>query len=425
MHSPIRPFRQGILALTALLAVAAGPRGAAAQSAAARPAGGYVQPCPADRFWDETLDARFQQLQQPADGQTTPAQTSPAQPQPEPGNNGGLTAEKTRKITRSFAAVAGRPLTVETRYGRVQVNTWTRNEIKAEVDIVARADEDDKAQRLLDMIQVLMQENANPEVGLLLKTQLGEMPKECWSRQRIYEINYTIWMPKSTPLKVKNSFGDVSLTGDLTGPTDLAVCYGSLRTGRLEGPRNSVRLNNGAAVLPYARQATIEANHSRLRLEEGLRVDLRNNGSDIDMGTVQSLAVLSKYGDVNLGTVYNLQGSTGYSRFSIDKVAEQMDMKVQYCPSFEVRTTGPNFRRISVDGGYSTILLNFPDNAGFNFDVNSENGKVLMDKRLVKVHSEENSSSSTEMQGQYGGVQVKPAANVNIKARYSSVSFNR
>lgn len=415
MYSPIRSIRLGLLTLATVLACQASPRTAAAQAVTA---GG-----PPERYWNDAFDARFQQGPQ-ADGQTNPAQTGPAA-QPEPANNGGLTAEKTRKITRTFAANDGRPLTVETRYGRVQVNTWTRNEIKAEVDIVARADEDDKAQRLLDMIQVLMQEQPGAEAGLLLKTQLGEMPKECWSRQRIYEINYTIWMPKNTPLKVKNSFGDVSLTGDLTGPTDLSVCYGSLRTGRLEGPRNAVRLNNGAAVVPFARQATIEANHSRLRLEEGQRVDLRNNGSDIDMGTVQSLAVLSKYGDVNLGTVYNLQGSTGYTRFSIDKVAEQLDMKVQYCPSFEVRTTGPNFRRINVDGGYSTILLNFPDNAGFNFDVNSENGKVLMDKRMVKVRNEESTPSQTEVQGQYGAAQAKPAGNVNIRARYSSVSFNR
>ncbi|GAB2969755.1 hypothetical protein GCM10027048_45840 [Hymenobacter coalescens] len=412
MHFPIRLFQSGALALAALLASAAP---AAAQSrVAATPAGGYVQPCPADRFWDQEPEAREQQVGEPP--QTTG--------QPDPTSNGTLAAEKARKISRSFRAVPGRPLTVETRYGRVQVNTWARNEIKAEVDIVARADEDGKAQQLLDMIQVLMQEQP-AEGGLLLQTRLGEMPKECWSRQRIYEINYTIWMPKNTPLKVKNTFGDVSVTGDLTGAADLAVGYGSLRTGRLDGARNSIRLNNGSAVLPYVRQATIEANHARLRLEEGNVVDLRNNGSDIDMGTVQSLTVHSKYGDVNLGTVYNLQGSTGYSRFSIDKVAEQLDMKVQYCPAFEVRTTGRNFRRISLDGGYSTILLNFPDDAGFNFDVNSENGKVLMDKRLVKVRSEESSPSNTEMQGQYGAAQAKPAGNVNIKTRYSSVSFNR
>ncbi|WP_149867294.1 hypothetical protein [Solirubrum puertoriconensis] len=414
MRSLLRPSSRWALPLLAALAAFAAP--AAAQVRASALVGGFVQPCPEVRYWDQpTPDAFFQQVQQNG-AQPDPA----AAPLP--------AFEKSRKISRTFKAVPGRQFTLDTRYGRVQVNTWSRNEIKTEVDIIARAEEEAKAQQLLDMIQVLMQEQPGPEGGVVVQTRLGEMPRECYSRQRLYEINYTVWMPKNTPLKVRNSFGDVSLTGDLTGPADLSVCYGSLRTARLDGPRNSVRINNGAAAVQYARQATLEANHSRLRLEEGQVVDLRNNGSDIDIGTVESLAVHSKYGDVNLGTVRSLQGTTGYSRFSVYKVSEQLDMKVQYCPAFEVRTTGPNFRRINVDGGYSTILLNFPDNAGFVFDVNSENGKVQMDKRFVKVRTEENSSSLTEVQGQYGVVQARPtrpASSVNIKTRYSNVSFNR
>lgn len=364
-----------------------------------------------DYFWDPMQVGQGQQVQQNG---TAP---DPNAPQP--------AVEKGRKISRTFKAGAGRPLSVTTRYGRVQINTWSRAEIKTDVDIIARADEEDKAQQLLDMIQVLMQEPTGAEGSITLQTRIGEIPRECYSRQRLYEINYTIWVPKDTPLKVRNTFGDVSITGDLAAAADLAVCYGSLRTGRLEGSENNVRVNNGAAVVQYARQLSVEATHSRVRLVDGHSVDLRNNGSDIDIGTVQDLVVHSRYGDVNLGTVRSLQGTTGYTRFSIDKVSEQLDMKVDYCPAFEVRTTGRNFRRINVDGGYSTISLNFPDDAGFVFDVNSENGKVLMDKRLVKVRAEENSSSSTEVQGSYGAARVRAGSSVNIKTRYSSVSFNR
>jgi hypothetical protein len=409
MSFPLFSFVRRTLPLLVVLASVAGPL--AAQERTADLAGGYVRPAAADSFWEPMQVGQGQQVQQ-----------NGAQPDP----NAPLPAvEKSRKISRSFKASGGRPLTLETRYGRVQINTWSRSEIKAEVDIVARADEEEKAQQLLDMIQVLMQEQPGPEGGITMQTRLGEMPRECYSRQRLYEINYTIWVPKNTPLKVRNTFGDVSLTGDLTAPTELSVCYGNLRTARLEGSRNLVRVNNGAATVPYARHASLDATYSRLRLGEGQTVDLRNNGSDIEIGTVQELVVHSRYGDVSLGTVRSLQGSTGYSRFSIDKVSEQLDMKVQYCPAFEVRTTGRNFRRINVDGGYSTILLNFPDDAGFEFDVNSENGKVLMDKRLVKVRAEENSSSSTEVQGQYGAMSARNGGSVNIKTRYSSVSFNR
>jgi hypothetical protein len=400
-----------------VLALVAGP--AVGQGYAPTPAGGtqapgiYQQAAPSsDQYWQQVPEGVLQNGQNGAPQSSSPQPDPPVAP----------AAEKSRKLSQTFKA--GKPLTIDTRYGRVQINTWSRSEVKAEVDIISRADTDEKAQQLLNMIQVLMQEQNTAEGSIALRTQFGEMPRECWSRQRLFEVNYTIWMPKNTPLKVQNSFGEVSITGDLTGSTDLAICYGTLRTGRLDGAHNAVRLSNSAATVQYARQVSFDASYSRLRLDEGQIVDLRNTSSDIDMGTVHSLAVHSKYGDVNLGTVRNLQGSSGYTRFSIDKVSEQLNMKVQYCPAFEVRTTGRNFRSITLDGGYSTILLNFPDDAGFNFDVNAENGKLLIDKRLVKVRTEENSPTTSEMQGKYG-VQAKPAGNVNIKTRYSSVSFNR
>ncbi|GAB3234333.1 hypothetical protein GCM10027346_23110 [Hymenobacter seoulensis] len=333
--------------------------------------------------------------------------------------------EKVRKISRTFPASATKLYTLDTRYGRVQVNVWNRAEIRTDVDIITRADTEEKAQQLQDMIQVQVQDKDATTGGIVARSTFGAMPRECWSRTKLYEVNYTVWVPKNTPLALHNTFGEISLTGDLTGATELAIEYGHLRTARLEGPRNSVKVTNAQCAVPYARRATIEASYSKLRLTEAGTVEMRNNYSDIDIGSVEDLTVHSKYGDVVLGTVRNLRGYSGYSRFSIDKLSHQLDMKLQYCPNFEVRNTGKNFQNINVEGGYSTILLNFPDGAGFNFDVNTDHGKLLVDKRLVKVDSEANSPSSSDMQGSFGVAPTRNPSNVNIKVRYGNVSFNR
>jgi hypothetical protein len=332
--------------------------------------------------------------------------------------------EKVRKLSRTFAAT-GKPYTLDTRYGRVQVNVWSRNEVRTDVDIITRSDTEEKAQQLQDMIQVQVNQKDPATEGVSVKSRFGAMPRECWSRTKLYEVNYTVWVPKNTPLHLFNTFGEVILTGDVSGPTDLAVEYGSLRTARLDGSRNLVRVNNGQCAIPYVRKASIDASYSKLRLTAGDVVDLRNNSSDIDIGTVKDLTVHSKYGDVALGNVSNLRGTSGYSKFSVDKLSNQLDMTVQYCPNFEVRSTGKNFRQINVDGGYSTIQLNFPDEAAFKFDVNTEHGKLLVDKRLVRVDSEESSASSSDMQGSFGIVPTRSAGNVNIKVRYGNVSFNK
>ncbi|MCC2548382.1 DUF4097 family beta strand repeat-containing protein [Hymenobacter sp. BT175] len=377
----------------------------------------YHQPCP------ETPGYVSQDPQQgggPGNGtQPTPQQSHQDEAGVAP------PVEKTRKLSRTFAAANGRPYVLNTRYGRVQINTWARKEIRTDVDITTRADSEEKAQQLQNMIEVQLLDADSQTGAISARTTFGAMPRECWSRTRLYEVNYTVWLPKGTNLRVHNAFGDISITGDLTGATELVVEYGTLRTGRLDGPKNLVRIGNGQATVAYARQASLDASYSKLRLDAGQTVDLRNNYSAIDMGNVQDLTVHSKYGDVALGTVRSLRGSSGYSKFSIDKLSGQLDMKLQYCPAFEVRNTSSNFRSINLDGGYSTILLNFPDNAGFSFDVNTQNGKLLVDKRLVKVQSEESSASSSDVQGQFGALPGRTTSNVNIKVHSGNVSFNR
>jgi len=362
----------------------------------------------------------------PTQGTTTPAQgEAPTQGETAAQDPAATAVEKSRRMSRTFAAVPGKSYALETRYGRVQVNTWSRKEIRTDVEVITRASTEEKAQQLQDMIQVQLVADDAATGGISARSRFGLMPKECWSKRRLYEVNYTIWLPKNTPLKLQNTFGEIILNGDLTGSTDLTVQYGQLRAGRLEGVKNMVRISNGQATVAYARTASMEACYSRLHLNAGQDIELRNNYSDIDMGTVQNLTVHSKYGDVTLGTVHSLSGSSGFSKFSIDKLDNKLDMKVQYCPAFEVRNTGKNFRQINLDGGYSTFLLNFAADAGFNFDVNTDHGKLLVDKEMVKVASEESSAISSDTQGIFGVVQTRNASNVNIKVRYGNVRFNR
>ena len=334
--------------------------------------------------------------------------------------------EQRRRLSRRFAVpAAGRAFSLDTRYGRVQVNPWGKAEIRVEAELVARAETDEGARLVLDALGVQWLDYDARTGGVAVSTQLGPALRGRAGGCR-YEVNYTVWLPRATALRVHNSFGEVALTGDLSGPTDLAVEYGTLRTARLEGPRNLVRIGNGDCAIAFAGRATIDASYARLRLDRGTVVDLRNNYSDVDIGTVQDLTVRSKYGDVALGTVRNLRGSSGYSRFSIDKLDEALDMALRYCPDFVVRDMGANFRQVTLDGGFSTIRLGFAEAPGFRFDVRTEQGQLLVDKDLVRVLSQENGPRTSDVLGVFGGaVPARHAGNVNIKVRYGTVRFSK
>ena len=336
--------------------------------------------------------------------------------------------EQRRRLSRSYAVPkAGRAFSLDTRYGRVQINPWNKREIKVEAELVARAETDAGARQVLDALGVQWLDYDARTGGVAVRTQfgpalaLGGRAGGCR-----YEVNYTVWLPRATALRVCNSFGEVAIAGDLSGPAELAVEYGALRTGRLEGPRNLIRVGNGSGTIAFVGRASIDASYARLRLDAGTTVDLRNNYSDIDIGTVQDLTVHSKYGDVALGTVRNLRGSSGYSRFTIDKLDEALDMALRHCPDFVVRDMGPNFRQVNLDGGFSTIQLGFAEAPGFRFDVSTEQGQLLVDRNLVRVLSEENGPQTSDVLGVFGAVgPARRAGNVSIKVRYGTVRFTK
>ena len=364
-------------------------------------------------------------------GVEVPPPQEPPQTKPQPEQTDGqeaasLQVEQRRRVSRSYAVPkAGRAFSLDTRYGRVQINPWNKREIKVEAELVARSETDAGARQVLDALGVQWLDYDAKTGGVAVSTQFGPALRGRAGGCR-YEVNYTIWLPRTTALRVHNSFGEVAISGDITGPAELAVEYGALRAGRLEGPRNLIRVGNGNGTIAFVGRASIDVSYARLRLDEGTTVDLRNNYSDIDIGTVQDLTVHSKYGDVALGTVRNLRGSSGYSRFTIDKLDEALDMALRYCPDFVVRDMGANFRQVNLDGGFSTIRLGFAEAPGFRFDVSTEQGQLLVDKNLVRVLSQENGPLTSDVLGVFGALAPsRQAGNVNIKVRHGTVRFSK
>ncbi len=338
--------------------------------------------------------------------------------------------EQRRHFNRSIKVTkVGQSFSLDTRYGRVRVSAWDKPEIKVEAELIARAETPAAATQLLDGLSVQWLDYDAHTGGVAVSSQFGpELKGKCSGAGCRYEISYTVWLPNTTALHIKTKFADVAVAGDWQGPARLDVNYGTLRTARLNGTGNVVHIANGDATLPYAQQATLRADYAKLRLNAGEQIELLTNYSDVDLGTVRDLTVHSKYGDVALGSVRTLRGSSGYSHFSVDKLSEGLDMAVRYCPDFEVRDMGANFRQVTLDGGYSTIRLGFAEaTPSFRFDVSTEQGQLLVDKNQVRVLSTGGKTDGiADVMGVYGGrLPARGAGNVNIKVRYGTVRFSK
>lgn len=297
--------------------------------------------------------------------------------------NAAYDAEKRKTFDKTYKVSRADMLNIENKFGRVHVNTWNKNEVHVNVEIIARAGSENRAQEILNSISII---DSRDGKMLSVRTKMEPM-RISGNNNRSFEVNYTIDMPAENPLTVKNRFGDVYLA-DFKGKVDLNMEYGALKSGSLGNSGNTVKLAYGSARCGYI------------------------NGGNIDVS----------YADMSVEGANGLNGSSKFSDFRLGSLGESMEMEVKY-GSFRVDNISKDIRKIALDSGFTPISLNFGDNTAFNFDVNVQFADFKYDKSLVNITSLERNHTSAAYKGAYGG--ASPKGQVNIDSKYGEVRFTK
>jgi hypothetical protein len=179
---------------------------------------------------------------------------------------GGRNSEdvrKTKLINRSYTVTSEDKLQIENSFGDVTVSTWDQPKITVDIEIGARAFSDEKAQDILDQIDV--REDKSDHL-IEFRTKVGEIHNhDSHGRHndggdnRTFYIDYVIHMPALNPLDIHNDFGRTEVP-DLKGLVNLTSKYGSLTAGNLAsvgtidvqfGKTTIGDISNGKIVLQY------------------------------------------------------------------------------------------------------------------------------------------------------------------------------
>ncbi|WP_156180287.1 hypothetical protein [Rufibacter radiotolerans] len=349
--------------------------------------------------------------------QTGPAKSTEADPNAQP----AFSITKVKKIDRSFKVDRSDKLAIENQFGRVEVQTWARNEMAVEVTIISRAATDEKAQEILDKINVRINEDRGN--NLISFTTEREPMQIRSSSEKAFEINYLVKMPKANPLKVSNKYGTVQVP-DLDGPTELEVQYGKLTAGRLNNARNKVQVSysGGECQVDYMKGGDLNVKYSRLHLTAADDIKTSTGYSNIAIDKVETLTIESRYDSkFLLGSVGQITGNGSYSGIKIGSLKESASLNMKYCSGFEIANVASNFKNVNLTAGYTGMALGFADNSAFNFEVDTQFGSLKMDQDLANFSFKEVRNTSSSYKGKYG--KSSPKGTVNVTSRYGSVAF--
>ncbi len=308
--------------------------------------------------------------------------------------------EKVKRLTKTYSVDANDQLAINNSYGKIEVNTWDRNEIKVDVEVKAYAGDDENAQKLLDGVTI-----ANSKTNNLIsfRTRIENNNRSnswlsisFWNngngdKQKV-EVYYTVYMPARNTLNLKTNYTNIVLP-DLNGPVNLEMNYGDLTSGKLGG-----NINN------------ITSNYGKIQIDE-----------------ITNAKLNCSYGSFRSSKTKGIMANLNYCRTDLGEISGNVTVKMNYSGGFKISSFDRDFKSLNINANYSSVNLDFNGSEAFNFDIYTSYANFKYDPNQVTITSktpddeDKSWSSNKTYKGYYG---KSPSGNIVIRSNYGGVKFN-
>jgi hypothetical protein len=250
--------------------------------------------------------------------------------------------------------------------------TWTNNEVKVDVEIIAKtksSGQEDQLQRILDGITI---EDGKSGDGVYFKTKIDIHNNKSKKEENTQmEINYIVHLPASNPLKLRTQFGN-TIVPDYSGPADIESKFGNLTAGNLSN--------------------------------------------------IKELSV--QFGKADIESISNCKFSIGYSSFSVKKLSGDIDARFEFSDGVELNLDN-NLKSFKLYNNYSTIKLIVGKDLSADFDFETHFGE-FKNKSAFDIKEEKEKDSewrSPRFDYHYTGKSGNGTIKVTVKSNFGTTTI--
>ena len=263
-------------------------------------------------------------------------------------------------------------LSIDNSFGDVSVSTWDKNEIQVNIEIETEASTDEKAQSMMDEIEVTDDRSGNL---ISFKTDVGKINDHGnhskGKNNMSFHIDYTIMMPAVNPLEIVNQFGKIKM-GDMKGEVNLTSKFGGLTTGNLD------------------------------------------NVEDIDV----------EFGEASLGNIHNGKVTFKFNGKShIDRVSGSVKINSEFSGNVQFSVDN-NIDELSVNESYSTVRMIVAKDLSAHFEVHTSFGNFNNHTDFnIKEDKDEDEDSGPRFDKDFSGKAGEGKSRIKIKSSFGKVNL--
>jgi formylmethanofuran dehydrogenase subunit D len=275
--------------------------------------------------------------------------------------------EKKKIYEKSYSLSAGDKVKINNQFGFVKINTWDKNEVKVFVEMIASAKSESRANDILEELTVTDKKNGNV---ISFKTSIDGNKGNNYNNNSVtMEINYTVHLPSSTMLDLKNDFGAITMP-DYNGNLDVTSKFGSLTTGKLAnveevlvefGKANIQSISNGTATFKFSKAEVgnlVGTNTLKFEFCNKSKVVLDNSATHTTINESYSTLNIKPAADFNAS--FDIRTSFGSFRnrtgFKFSRTDEEPEYGSDSNKEYE-GACGTGNNKVKIKSSFGTIIL--------------------------------------------------------------------
>lgn len=337
--------------------------------------------------------------------------------------------ERKKFINKSFAVNENCQITITNKYGNVQVQTWNKDSVRFEISFAAYANK----LQTLDAMYTMVDVNFTNSIYYVVATtsftsgqaniidDLNVKMRTLFSGGNSLSINYTVYVPAHSNIKIENRYGNVSV-GDVFGNLTVLLKNGDLKIGNVNGYLN-LKVDYGNTSAKTIKDASVSYSFGEFDVVKVDNLDISSRSTKISVEEVNDLKLNSQKDKIFIGKVNNVNGIANFSSLNIINLNESMGIKTIY-GDLNLINTDPKFSALSFEGNFTEMKIELPRSASYELKIErSDNSTVTLPvgAKIVSTNIIDPKKKTSQTIARVG--KDNPSARVFLKVNSSKVVF--
>lgn len=336
-------------------------------------------------------------------------------------NNDEKRHEKSKTVKKEYTVNDNATVSLNNRYGDLNITTWNKNQVEIEVIITVKGDDLDEVESKLNSIEI----NFNASKSFVeAKTVFGEK-KSNWSwwgnsKNTNYKINYIVKMPKTNAVDLNNDYGNIYL-GNLSGKAAINCDYGKISIGELTGNNNAINLDYcSSSSIEFLKNGSVNIDYSKLTIDNSEEIKVNADYSNLKLDKAGIVDFNLDYGSITVNDAESINGNSDYVTLRFGSISRKLTIDTDY-GSLIVKNLKRGFEKVAITGQYTGIKIGVENGISFNFEIDLQYSSFKRNDDYLEIYKSISKSSKKYYEGKYGKGNTN--ATLRVNSQYGSVKI--